>query len=127
MISNDIVKERILNKNINSFFDCLTDILLKYSNNSLDTCQDFEKYFSKYMVCRYLSMNSKFINMAEYLNSIQQLLSNKQFYHLVYSLVPKQNTAYIKYIKANKSNNLKNKDTYQQENNLDNKNNLFNI
>lgn len=102
MNKNEELKLKIETNQIDSFFDCLADILLKLSNNKLDTFPEFKKYFSKVMVCRYLSMNSKLLYYAEYLNKVQLILSNEQFYHLAYMLIPKQNSNFIKYIKKNK-------------------------
>jgi hypothetical protein len=89
-------------KEITSFFDCLTDILLKVSNGQLYTYDGFKKYFSKVMICRYLSMKQSLMIYAEYLNKVQYNLTNEQFYILVYNLIPKQSSGFIKYIKKSK-------------------------
>lgn len=99
---DEALKLKFETKEIDSFFDCLADILLKLSNNTLDTFPEFKKYFSKVMICRYLSMSPNLLCIAEYLNKMQLVLSNEQFYHLAYELVPKQKSGYIKYIKKPK-------------------------
>ena len=76
MAAIDIQKERIKNGDIDSFFDCLADILLKFSGGTLhQTCQNFNKYFSPYMICRYISMKPQLIEFAEVLNQLQTVLS----------------------------------------------------
>jgi hypothetical protein len=90
-------------KEIGSFFDCLTDILLKISNCNLHKYNGFKKHFSKVMICRYLSMKPSLMLYAEYLNQIQYNLTNEQFYILTYRLIPKQNSGFIKYIKKQKT------------------------
>jgi hypothetical protein len=47
-------------------------------------------------------MSPNLLCIAEYLNKMQLVLSNEQFYHLAYELVPKQKSGYIKYIKKPK-------------------------
>lgn len=103
------LKLKFESKEIDSFFDCLADILLKVSGGNLYTYNGFKKYFSKVMICRYLSMKSTLMDYAEYLNKVQYNLSNEQFYILVYNLIPQQKTGYIKYIKKNKSESKGNK------------------
>ena len=123
MNKNEELKLKIETKQLDSFFDCLADILLKLSNNTLDSFPDFKKYFSKVMLCRYLSMNSKLLSYSEYLNKVQMILSNEQFYHLAYNLIPKQNSAFIKYIKKNK----KEKNIKEKNNNSFTTSTLFDI
>ncbi len=89
---------------IDSFFDCMSDLLLKLTDGKLNKSIDFEKYFSPYMVCRYLSMNIKLLPYAEYLNTVQTTLTKNEFYSLAYYLIPKQKSAFIRYIKKNKKN-----------------------
>ena len=108
-------------KEITSFFDCLSDILLKLSNGQLYTYDGFKKYFSKVMICRYLSMKSSLLLYAEYLNQIQYNLTNEQFYKLTYKLIPKQNSGFIKYIKKVK----KEKNINKNKNNTNNINNAL--
>ena len=97
--ASEILKIKIQNGEITSFFDCLTDILLKYSNGNLTEARDFKKYFNSYMLCRYISMKPSLIVYTEYLNLIQNVLTSEQFYKLAYKLIPKQKNGYIKYIK----------------------------
>ena len=64
---------------IDNFFDCMSDLLLKLSNGKLYKSNDFDKHFSPYMVCRYLSMNKNLLPYAEYLNTVQMILDKKCF------------------------------------------------
>ena len=97
--SIDLLKLKFENKEISSFYDCLSDILLKISGGNLYKYPEFKKYFSNFMLCRYLSMHPSLISFAEYLNKIQLKLSQEQFYKLTYFIIPKQKTGYIRYIK----------------------------
>ena len=54
---------------IDNFFDCMSDLLLKLSNGKLYKSNDFDKHFSPYMVCRYLSMNK---NLLPYISRSQK-------------------------------------------------------
>lgn len=105
LTASEILKLKIQNGEISSFFDCLTDILLKYSNEKILENQDFKKYFNSYMICRYISMKESLITYAENLNIVQNILTPEQFYKLAYKLIPKQRSGYIKYIKKNKKEN----------------------
>lgn len=100
--ASELQKNKICNGDISNFFDCLTDLLLKYSNGDLIHAENFRKYFSPYMVCRYISMKEKLLPYAEYLNQVQTILTYEQFYQLAYKLIPKQHNGYIKYLKKTK-------------------------
>lgn len=97
--SIDLLKLKFENKEISSFYDCLSDILLKISGGNLYKYPEFKKHFSNFMLCRYLSMHPTLISFAEYLNKIQLKLSQEQFYKLAYFIIPKQKNGYIRYIK----------------------------
>lgn len=110
-------------------WELVLDILLKISGK-LFLSENFEKIFSPYILCRYLSMNTRLIDYAIYLNSVNSNsnLSKEQFYKLAYSIVPKQQNSYIKYIKKIKKEDTKNKN--DDNNNLKNielNNSLFEI
>jgi hypothetical protein len=100
--ASELQKNKIRNGEITSFFDCLTDILLKYSGGELIHSADFKKHFSSFMLCRYLSMKESLIEYAEYLNLLQTTLTAEQMYLLAYKLIPKQKTSFIKYLKKPK-------------------------
>jgi hypothetical protein len=110
-------------------WELVLDILLKISGK-LFLSENFEKIFSPYILCRYLSMNTRLIDYAIYLNSVNSNsnLSKEQFYKLAYSIIPKQQNSYIKYIKKIKKEDTKNKN--DDNNNLKNielNNSLFEI
>ena len=100
---------------IDNFFDCMSDLLLKLTNGKLYKSNDFDKHFSPFMVCRYLSMNKNLLPYAEYLNTVQTILDKKCFYQLAYSLIPKQKTSFIRYIKKPKKikDTINTEQTYQ--------------
>lgn len=102
MSALDLMKIRIQNKEINSFFDCLADILLKISGGTLYEDKNFNKYFSVYVLCRYISMRSDLIQYAEILNQLQTIITSQQLYKLAYNIIPIQKSSFIKYIKKNK-------------------------
>ena len=97
---------------IDNFFDCMSDLLLKLTNGKLYKSNDFDKHFSPFMVCRYLSMSKHLLPYAEYLNTVQTILDKKCFYQLAYSLIPKQKSSFIRYIKKPKK--IKDVETTEQ-------------
>jgi hypothetical protein len=110
-------------------WELVLDILLKISGK-LFLSENFEKIFSPYILCRYLSMNTRLIDYAIYLNSVNSNsnLSKEQFYKLAYSIIPKQQNSYIKYIKKIKKEDTKNKnDDTNNLKNIELNNNLFEI
>lgn len=127
MAAIDIQRERIKNGDIQSFFDCLADILLKFSGGKLNqTSINFNKYFSPYMICRYISMKKHLIVYAQLLNTLQTVLSPVDFYKFAYTIIPKQNSAYIKYIKKMKAKQaVNNKEIINNDNTI--KSTLFDL
>lgn len=117
-IKIDPIKVKITDGEISYMYEIVTDICMKYSGGIVCNFEDFEKVFSKYLLCRYISMKPAFIEYANYLNLIdsQDLLTNKQFYKLAYSLIPKQNNGFIRYLK--KLGKKEAKDTELKINNL---------
>ena len=98
--------ETILKLKSNEFsamWEIVADILLKVSGK-LHENPEFQKIFSPFLLCRYLSMRNDLMAYAELLNTINSnsKLSSVQFYKLAYSLIPKQKNSYIKYIKKMK-------------------------
>lgn len=91
---------------INTMYDIVEDILTKTSGGTICEGENFEKFFTPYMLCRYLSMRAELHQYAEYLSFINSMnsLSNRRFYKLAYNLVPKTDDTWIAYIK--KSNKI---------------------
>jgi hypothetical protein len=80
-----------------NMFDILKDILtIKAGDLHLE--DNFEQVFSRYMITRYLSMDSKLIEIAEVCNLLQTTWSNKQMYTFLVNTVPRRKNPYIKYI-----------------------------
>lgn len=99
MTAKELQENKIKSGEISNFFDCLYDILMKCSGGNLIYTDLGKKYFSSFMLCRYISMKENLIVYAEYLNLMQTRLSTEQLYQLAYNLIPKQKSGYIKYIK----------------------------
>lgn len=116
--AQEILKNKIISGEISSFFDCLSDILLKYSNGNLINATEFKKYFNSYMLCRYISMKPALIEYAECLNMLQTKLTQEQMFLLAYKLIPKQSSGFIKYLKKEKNN------TEEMSNEIINSNNI---
>jgi hypothetical protein len=93
-----------------TFFDILSDILLKKSGGTLCDHPEFKKVFSSYMLCRYLSMRDSLLKYAELLNRYQTQIDAEQMYRLAYNIVPKQKSGFIKYIKKIKPKKQKDSD-----------------
>ena len=117
--AQELQRNKIQSGDINTFFDCLSDILLKYSGGELIHAENFKKCFSPYMLCRYLSMKLDLLYYAEYLNMLQGVLTNEQFYLLAYKLIPKQRSGYIKYIKKADKKDSKNNEEEINSNNVE--------
>lgn len=78
-------------------FDFLKDItvtkqnILNYDNQSA---------YSKYMICRFLSMHSEYLPIVDLiLNKQQAHLSNQEFHKLCLAIIPKNNV-YFNYVKG---------------------------
>ena len=124
----DETRLKLESNQFDHMWELVLDILTKISGK-LYASDNFEKVFSPYILCRYLSMNERLINYADFLNSVNSnsKLSKTQFYKLAYSLIPKQYNSYIKYIKKIKSEDSKNKEIIEEENKKEIYNNLFDI
>jgi hypothetical protein len=122
MSAKELQENKIKSGEISNFFDCLYDILMKCSNGELIYTDLGKKYFSPFMLCRYISMKQELIVYAEYLNLMQTKLTNEQFYQLAYKLIPKQKTGFIKYIKKN---NKKQEEKIEENINSNNMNTLI--
>ena len=83
-----------------TFFDVLKDVITEKSGK-LHEAPDFSKHFDKFMIIRWLSMDNRFVHIAEQLNRncYHRLLNDEEFYKLLINLVPRYNNHYIKYIK----------------------------
>ena len=100
-----------------NIFDILGDILLK-KGGRLDEDPEFRKIFSGFMLCRYLSMRECLLKYAELLNRYQTSLEPEQLYRMAYNIVPKQKSAFIKYLKKAKKKK-KSDDSSEDEDELD--------
>lgn len=123
-------KELLLKLKSNEFsamYELVADILLKVSGN-LDKAQDFEKLFSPYLLCRYLSMKTELIEYAKVLSAINSnsKLDKSKFYKLAYALVPKQRSSFIKYIKK-KEKKAKEKESEINRSSIKTETNLFDL
>lgn len=89
----------------NILFDALGNILHHKSENVFQkhvSMEDFEKQFPRYMVLRYLSMSKEedvFKLILENQLSLERIPSNRLVYRFLMDVVPKQNSAFIRYIK----------------------------
>lgn len=78
-------------------FDFLKDITLE-KQNILDYENNYA--YSKYMICRFLSMNEQYLPMVDsILNKQQANLSNEEFHKLCLAIIPKKNV-FLQYIKG---------------------------
>lgn len=118
MTAKELQENKIKSGEITNFFDCLYDILMKCSDGKLIYTELGKKWFSPFMLCRYISMKENLIGYAEYLNLMQSKLSPEQFYQLAYKLIPKQKSGYIKYIKKQNKKTEKNIEEIINSNNM---------
>jgi hypothetical protein len=97
---NNELKMKLESNEFSAMFELVIDICMKYSGQ-LYLSENFEKLFSPYILCRYISMRHSLIGYANILNQVNSTskLSKKQFYIFAYNLIPKQTNSFIKYIK----------------------------
>ena len=98
-MSNEL-KIKLESNEFSAMFELVIDICMKYSGK-LFLSENFEKIFSPYILCRYISMRPSLIEYACILNQVNSTskLTKKQFYIFAYNLIPKQSNSFIKYIK----------------------------
>jgi hypothetical protein len=107
---NEEIVLKLKSNEFSAMWEIMIDILLKVSGTLYENEEEFQKVFSPFLLCRFLSMREDLIGYADLLNTISSnsRLSNKQFYKLAYQLIPKQRNGYIKYIKKLKKDKKKN-------------------
>ena len=84
-----------------SFFDCLTNIINAKSTTQLNdhiNDESFNKVYSKFMIHRYLSMNTKYNTIIQKEQPFLDSLSNESHYRYLFKRIPK-GPRFIKYIK----------------------------
>lgn len=86
----------------NLLFDVIRDIKTKKSGTLLDE-KESDKSVSNYMLLKFISMGlSSNLEITDYLNQYQGILTKKQLYKLLCEMVP-EDTTYDKYISNKKS------------------------
>lgn len=127
MIDNNELIAKLEENDFDAMWELVTDIMLKISGK-LYLSDKFDKLFSPYILCRYISMRPSLIDYAIYLNSVNtnSRLTKIQFYKLAYNLIPKQSNAFIKYIKKKEKSPKENKGD-EQVVNQDIKTSLFDL
>ncbi|MDB4343477.1 hypothetical protein OAA15_00490 [bacterium] len=83
-------------------FDWLKEITLN-KNNWDSFSEEDKKSFNPWMVNRFLSMDSNYIEVVDIVQKYQHL-TDKQLYTLYQTLIPKNNV-FLKYIKGKKDKN----------------------
>ena len=88
----------------NILFDALGNILQKKSEDVFQkhiAMEDFEKQFPRYMIIRYLSMGKPEVARVVIDNqlALERMPSNKIVYRFLMNEIPKQKSAFIRYIK----------------------------
>ena len=101
-MSNEI-KLKLESNEFSAMYEIVIDICMKYSGR-LYEADNFEKIFSPFILCRYISMKYQLKDYANILNHINSTakLSKKQFYIFAYNL----NVGFIHKKKADKTNKL---------------------
>ena len=103
-------KNEIRNLQFVSMYDVNLDIMLKLSGGKLHLADNFSKVFSPFLLCRYISMNKRYIEHACTLNTISSsgVLSPEEFYKLAYRIMPESDEKFVaKYIKKDKDKKMK--------------------
>ena len=93
-------KKKTPNNGIKTLFDHLKHIISVQNKKYFDTLTESDiKTFDVYMIQRFLSMNSDWIDLINYIAQYSSGLSKKQFYLLIIELIPKTTKTYYKYIR----------------------------
>ena len=87
-----------------NLFDILKDIIT-LKTGKLYKHPDFKNGFNRFIIIRYLSMDTRFEKIAFELNhyAIQKYISDKDLYLIMIKKIPKCKNSFIKYIKKPKS------------------------
>jgi hypothetical protein len=80
-----------------NIYDILKDIITVKSGK-LHTEPDFKKVWSSFMIARYLSMDSKFVNYGALVNKYQLIFMPEQMYLFLVKSIPQNRNSFIKYI-----------------------------
>ena len=75
-------------------FDFLKDII-KDKTGTLDQKPEFKKKWSSFMVIRWLSMDSRFREVAFKANELHDVLNGKQMYRYLVAAIPYDSNTYI--------------------------------
>lgn len=86
-----------------TIFDILRDIV-EVKSGKLDIDPEFNKSWSNFMIARWLSMDGRFLDYANFVNRYQCTFNSIQMYHCLTKMIPKQKLGYVKYIKKSKEN-----------------------
>lgn len=81
-----------------TLFNWLSEITENKSDWGKFTEEDY-KQFNVYMITKYLSMSQNYIELTNYVQKYNQLLSPKQIYDLYKNLIPVKKV-WLKYIKS---------------------------
>ena len=78
---NNELKMKLESNEFSAMFELVIDICMKYSGRLYES-DNFDKLFSPYILCRYISMRKNLIEYANILNIVNSTakLSKKQFY-----------------------------------------------
>ena len=88
LIDFDEVEENTKQKS-SLFFDYLTDICF-HKKGDIPQKSDFEmKQFDKYMIMRYLSLDSGYLPLINILNQYQEVLTPQQLYKILIIILPR--------------------------------------
>jgi hypothetical protein len=82
-------------------WDYLRDLITD-KTGKLHEHPDFKKTWSSHMILRWLSMDSRFMNVAAQANKFQYLISAEAMYLYLVKAVPHSRRSYIQYIKRKK-------------------------
>ena len=80
-----------------TIFDILKDIITN-KKGDLNKEPGFKSAWNSFMICRYLSMDKRFIDIAEKMNKMHINLSANQMYRYLLLKIPKQRNSFIRYI-----------------------------
>ena len=88
-----------------SFFDCLRVIYQSKDKDQMEADlarEDFDSFYSKYMIHRYLSMHDEFLELLEKYQIVLENMNPKSHYRFLMKVIPQRRRLWIKYISKKK-------------------------
>ena len=97
----EIPKEKSKKPKGRSFFDCLRVIYQTKDATQMENdigMDNFDSFYSKYMVNRYLSMVPEYLDIIRNCQLSMESMTNEMHYRFLFKVIPQRRNLWIKYI-----------------------------